>query len=151
MKGVSTTDHPQMAGRAVLYGLTLVLALLAMAGGCRDWIAFPAAADIHGIWRAEGKSHKDTRTYSGIYEFLPAGRHGYDIVLNDGTAKKGSGEWSYEEGSGTLRVTNDTGSIYVGTFSRGKPGTVGLFTINNQWGVTLEQQTKAPLSQPASQ
>lgn len=119
--------------------IALLLVLLG-ASGCRDKVRFPAAEDILGPWRAAGKSHKDTRTYSGIYDFHTLGSHTYDIVLSDGTVKKGKGEWSLEEDKGIFRVENDTGSIYVGTFAKGKPTTIALFTINNQWGVQLDKE-----------
>lgn len=130
-------------------GLAVSLMLLLGAAGCREKVAFPETADILGRWRALGTSHKDTRTYSGTYDFHSLGQHTYDIVLSNGTAKKGRGVWSFEEQKGTLRVENDTGSIYVGTFERGKAGFVSLFTINNQWGVELsKEKSAAPVKHP---
>jgi len=122
-------------------GLAASLLLLLASGGCREKVRLPAAADILGRWQALGTSYKDTRTYSGIYDFHSLGQHTYDIVLSNGTAKKGRGVWSLEEEKGTLRVENDTGSIYIGTFEKGKPGSVSLFTINNQWGVQLDKES----------
>lgn len=127
-----------------------MLLLLLASGGCREKVRFPPTADILGRWQALGTSYKDTRTYSGIYDFHSLGQHTYDIVLSNGTAKKGRGVWSFEEDKGTLRVENDTGSIYVGTFEKGKPGSVSLFTINNQWGVQLDKETSATSAKTAT-
>jgi hypothetical protein len=128
------------AGR-VRRGFALALMLLLLgSSGCRDKVRFPGVEDILGRWRAVGTSHKDTRTYSGTYDFHTFGSHTYDIILSNGTVKKGKGVWSLEEDKGVLRVENDTGSIYVGTFARGKPDSVALFTINNQWGVQLDKE-----------
>lgn len=122
-------------------GLTLVLLLLLFGiSGCRDKVRFPGAEDLLGRWRATGTSHKDTRTYAGIYDFYSPGLHTYDIVLSNGSLKNGRGVWSLEEDKGILRVENDTGSIYVGTFAKGKPTSIALFTINNQWGVQLDKE-----------
>jgi hypothetical protein len=122
-------------------GFALVLLLLLLGtSGCRDKVGFPGVEDILGRWRAAGKSDKDTRTYSGIYDFHTLGSHTYDIILSNGRVKKGKGVWSLEEDKGILRVENDTGSIYVGTFAKGKPTSIALFTINNQWGVQLDKE-----------
>lgn len=132
------------------FALALMLLLLG-SSGCRDKVRFPGVEDILGRWRAVGTSHKDTRTYAGIYDFHSPGLHTYDIVLSNGSKKKGRGEWSLDEDKGILRVENDTGSIYVGTFARGKPASVALFTINNQWGVQLDKEasgTSAKTSTP---
>ncbi len=130
------------------FAVALVL-LLFCAGGCRDKVRFPGAEDILGRWRSAGKSYKDTRTYSGIYHFHTIGGHTYDITLSDGSVKKGKGVWSLEKDKGILRVENDTGSIYVGTFEKGKPSSVALFTINNQWGVQLDKEAiGAPAKTP---
>lgn len=121
------------------FALVLLFVLLG-SSGCRDKVHFPGAEDILGRWQAAGKSYKDTRTYSGTYDFHTLGSHTYDIILSNDTVKKGKGVWSLEEDKGVLRVENDTGSIYVGTFARGKPASVALLTINNQWGVQLDKE-----------
>lgn len=117
-----------------------LLLLLTGISGCRDKVRFPGTEDILGRWQAVGTSHKDTRTYAGIYDFHSPGLHTYDIVLSNGSMKKGRGVWSLEEDKGILRVENDTGSIYVGTFAKNKPTSIALFTINNQWGVRLDKE-----------
>lgn len=139
-------------GRSVVchgFAIGLLLVLLC-AGGCREKVRFPLVEDVFGPWRAEGKSYKDPRTYSGIYDFHRSGEHTYDIVLSTGESKKGRGVWSLEVDKGTLRVQNDTGSIYVGTFERGKPRSVSLLTINNQWGVQLDKATSGAPAKTAT-
>jgi hypothetical protein len=131
------------------FALALLLLLLGISG-CRDKVRFPGAEDILGRWRAAGKSHKDTRTYTGIYDFHSLGLHTYDIVLSNGSSKKGRGVWSLEEDKGILRVENDTGSIYVGNFERGKPTSIALFTINNQWGVQLDKEASGAPAQTST-
>jgi hypothetical protein len=126
-------------GVAVLVGIALTVFI-----GVKYFIPkHPTDADLLGKWQSEGKSHKDTRTYTGIYDFYAIGRHTYDIIVSDGVHKQGRGVWSLPEGSDTLQVENDTGSVYVGAFQRENFTKISLTTTNRQWGVVLKKQEGA--------
>ncbi len=133
------------AGAALLLGIALLFF-----GGCKNSdLKHPTAAELIGKWQSTGTSYKDTRTYSGIYDFFAIGQHTYDIILSDGVQKQGYGVWSMTAEADALLMENDTGSIYVGTFRDENFTTISMTTIDNQWGLVLtkvedERTTSAP-------
>lgn len=125
------------AGIEVGAALVLGIALLFFGACKKNDLKHPTAAELFGKWQSTGTSYKDTRTYSGIYEFFAIGKHTYDIVQSDGVQKQGCGVWSMTPEADALMVENDTGSIYVGTFRDENFTTISMTTVDNQWGLVL--------------
>ncbi|MBU1566550.1 MAG: hypothetical protein KJ630_13100 [Proteobacteria bacterium] len=118
----------------------VAIALLSF-GGCENRSPkHPTAIELVGKWKSEGTSYKDTRTYTGIYDFYAIGKHTYDILLSDGVHKQGHGVWNLAQETDTLQVENDTGSVYVGTFKGGIFTAITLTTTNKQWGLVLKKE-----------
>ncbi len=100
----------------------------------------PTAAQVVGQWKAQGVSNKDQRTYVGLYDFYANGKHTYDIILNNGVERQGRGVWTLTEGTNTLQVKNDTGSVYVGMFDSDNFTTIAMITSDNNWGLILKKK-----------
>ncbi len=132
--------NPVKTGVGVVTAAFVGIVLLFL-GGCESRSPRqPTAADLVSKWKSAGTSYKDTRTYEGIFDFYAIGNHTYDILNSDGVSKQGKGVWSLMEGTGTLKVENDTGSVYIGTFQDQTFTTITMITTNKQWGLVLTKK-----------
>ena len=101
---------------------------------------YPTAAELIGVWNAQGTSIEYHETYAGIFNFYEVGNHVYDIYMNDGTHKQGRGSWSITEGTNTLTIRNDTGSIYRGDFQSENYKTITLGHLVLPWVLVLSRK-----------
>ena len=109
-------------------------------GGSSSGPRYPTAAELVGVWYAQGTSIEYRQTYAGIFNFYEIGNHVYDIYSNDGTHKQGRGSWSVTEGTNTLTIKNDTGSIYRGDFQSENYKTITLRHLLLPWVLVLNRQ-----------
>ena len=116
---------------------------LAFAGGgsSDSGPTMPTPESLVGKWNAQARCTTDSRTYNGMYDLQATGSHTYDIyVTGDNVRKQGNGHWSLIEGTSTLRLENDTGSIYLGEFHNENFTTVTLNNQGNKWELVLTRQ-----------
>lgn len=111
--------------------------VVGMAGGSSSGPSYPAPEDLLGAWHSEGVNLDDGRTYTGTYNFYAVGSHTYSIYTSDGESKSGNGNWTLAEGTYSLRMENDTGSVYKGDFAEGDYSNIVMKTIDGRWQVTL--------------
>lgn len=117
-------------------------AALALSGGSGgdSGPQYPTAAELVGKWDGRGTAHDGERRYLGVYDLYAVGVHSYSIVGNDGVHKEGRGTWSIAEGTNTLTIRNDSGSIYVGDFQGEIFTTISLTTTNDRWDLVLTKK-----------
>lgn len=135
-QGMSTLTKVGIGvGVAAVVGIAIGLA-----GGSSDsGPSYPTAEELVGSWHAEGISQVDERTYTGTFNFYTVGSHTYDVYVSDGAHNRGRGNWSLTEGTYSLRVENDSGSVYKGDFAEGAYNTITMATTNGRWQVTLSR------------
>ncbi|KJS03605.1 MAG: hypothetical protein VR65_01265 [Desulfobulbaceae bacterium BRH_c16a] len=124
-------------GAAAVVGVAL-----AFAGGSGDsGPKLPTPEILVGKWNAQSRSLTDRRTYSGVYDLYTVGSHTYDIfVTGDNEHKRGRGTWILAEGTNTLQLKNDTGSIYIGEFLNEDFTTITIRTTDGRWETVLTKQ-----------
>ena len=101
---------------------------------------YPTAAELVGKWDGRGTAHAGDRRYLGVYDFYAVGVHTYSIVGNDGVHKEGRGTWSIAEGTNTLTIRNDSGSVYVGDFQGEIFTTISMTASNTGWDLVLTKK-----------
>lgn len=117
-------------------GAAAVVGIVALAGSGSDSSSkIPTQETVLGPWHADAIGNVQGKGYTGTYTLYAGGGHSYNIVdtIDNSDRKSGSGRWELNEANITLR--NDTGSVYVGTFSDGN--TAVLNTTNGWWTLTL--------------
>ena len=134
---------PTIAKIGIGVGAAAVVGIaLAMSGGSKDsGPKMPTPEILIGKWNGQGTSYEDNRTYYGVYDLYAIGNHTYDIyVTGDDVHKLGHGSWTLIEGTNTLQLENDTGSVYVGDFQNEDFTTITMTTTNGNWGLVLTKQ-----------
>ena len=140
-EGMSTLTKVGLGvGVAAVVGAGLALA----AGGGGDGDSgpvLPTPEILVGRWTARATSNVDRRTYTGVYNLYTAGSHTYDIyITGDNVRKRGRGNWTLIEGTNTLRLENDTGSVYVGDFQNENFTTITMTNQLDRWELVLTKQ-----------
>jgi hypothetical protein len=103
-------------------------------------IAFPTSANVVGSWSAVGTRSDGRESYTGTYTFSEGGRHTYDLYVNyvdTSENKVGNGRWELPAETFTLRVSNDTGSVYSGEFTNEFFNRISLTTTDGRWHLEL--------------
>lgn len=132
-EGMSTLTKVGI-GVGVVAAVGLVVGLAS--GSSDSSPSYPTNEGLLGAWHSEGLCLIDGRTYTGTYNFYAVGRHTYDITGEDGR-KTGNGVWTLTEGPYSLRMENESGSIYVGEFAAGNYNSITMTTTDGRWQVTL--------------
>lgn len=121
------------AGVAAAVGVSYAL----LSGSSDDGPRLPTPEEMVGQWRGQGTSQVDRRTYSGVYTLYAGGSHIYDVYVSDGERHRGRGTWTLSEGTNTLVIKNDTGSVYVGDFLDENFTTISMRTTDGRWALVL--------------
>ena len=117
-------------------GAAAVVGIVALAGSGSDSSSkIPTQETVLGPWHADAIGHVQGKGYTGTYTLYAGGGHTYNIVdtIDNSDRKSGSGHW--ELNGANITLWNDTGSVYVGTFSDGN--TAVLDTTTGWWTLTL--------------
>lgn len=140
-EGLSTMTKVGIGvGVAAVVGAGLALAAGGGGGGDSGPV-LPTPEILVGKWTARATSNVDRRTYTGVYNLYTAGSHAYDIyITGDNVRKRGRGNWTLIEGTNTLRLENDTGSVYVGDFQNENFTTITMTNQLDRWELVLTKQ-----------